>query len=299
MASITELAAAPHLAIYATGSYGRREASQYSDLDLFFVAQGEQPISKICKTLIDAELIRITREVGLPEFSGDGQYLEIHSLDSMKKHLGTRRDDYENLFTARLLLLLESVPVCHDEAYDAIVKATVDTYFRDFSQHESDFRPLFLLNDIVRFWRTVCLNYESGRAAPDTDEVKYKARVKNLKLKFSRSFTCFSAIMHLVQGKPGISPDGILEVVRLSPAQRIESAAAALPGGDTLASAVFDEYGWFLEQTGREVVEVVDWMRDEHNHATAMEHADRFGEALYRLVFGIAENAGLSRYLVV
>ena len=38
-----------HFCIYTTGSYGREEAGEYSDIDLFFVS--EEPIKKIDKIL--------------------------------------------------------------------------------------------------------------------------------------------------------------------------------------------------------------------------------------------------------
>jgi predicted nucleotidyltransferase len=95
------------LCVYATGSFARGDASRYSDLDVFLVHQHPQ-YSKVNAVLATAELIRATRELDLPEFSGDGEYLKIHCLSDMKEKLGSPEDDHQNLFTARMLLLLES-----------------------------------------------------------------------------------------------------------------------------------------------------------------------------------------------
>lgn len=296
--STAELKDVPQLAIYATGSYGRREASPHSDLDLFFVSEGPE-VGNIHKTLLDAALIRLTRELGLPEFSGDGRWLQIHRVEEMIERLGTPRDDFENFFTARLLLLLESVPLCHNEAYEAILRRIVETYFRDFAGHESDFRPVFLLNDLLRFWRTICLNYESGRPLGEDQKIKMKTRVKNLKLKFSRSFTCFSTVMHLVSEPGGTSPDMLLEVVARPPAERVQLAAEKLDKGGELASEALNRYSWFLDLTDQAPSNIVEWISHDENHKMAMEQADAFGGTLYRIVSRLAEQAGVARYLVI
>ena len=78
----------------------------------------------------------------------------------MEEVLGSPEDDGLNAFTARMLLLLESRPVYNAERYRRILKAVIGFYYRDFSDHSEHFRPTFLINDILRFWRTLTLNYE-------------------------------------------------------------------------------------------------------------------------------------------
>ena len=76
----TESLAAGKACVYATGSFGRGEASPHSDLDLFILgkcasATNEsllKPLDAIC---VKADLIEVTRELKIPEFSGDGRYL--------------------------------------------------------------------------------------------------------------------------------------------------------------------------------------------------------------------------------
>ncbi|HJY90548.1 MAG TPA: hypothetical protein VJ255_09730, partial [Candidatus Acidoferrum sp.] len=65
-------------------------------------------LDEIC---VQAELITRSRELGFPEFSGDGRYLDHHSIYEFTNTLGTEKDDVANTFTARLLLLLESKPL--------------------------------------------------------------------------------------------------------------------------------------------------------------------------------------------
>ena len=110
------------LCIYTTGSYGRLEASENSDMDLFFIDTDENsPTSNIDKTLINAQVINICRAMKLPEFSKDGGYLTIHNINDIVKELGSPADDYKNYFTARMLLLLESKPI-YNEIYSKITR---------------------------------------------------------------------------------------------------------------------------------------------------------------------------------
>ena len=62
--------------IYATGSFARGEASQYSDLDVFIVGKGtpEKPgLDPLDQILVKADLIAAIRELKIPDFSGGGE----------------------------------------------------------------------------------------------------------------------------------------------------------------------------------------------------------------------------------
>ncbi|HKS74817.1 MAG TPA: nucleotidyltransferase domain-containing protein, partial [Terriglobales bacterium] len=222
--SIKELSQFDNLGIYVTGSYGRLEAHAGSDLDLFFVLGGNGQLDRITKTLVDAELIKIARDLGFPPFSNDAQYLEVHSLQEMLDKLGGAEDDFKNLFTARMLLLLESRPIYGENAYRKILISIIDAYFRDFHDHTGDFRPLFLVNDILRFWKTLCLNYENRRNRPEDRAKKNKHHVRNLKLKFSRLLICFSTIIPLISSRSS-SPEDILALTSHPPLKRLEKVA--------------------------------------------------------------------------
>jgi len=125
-----ELAAAEKLAdqkacVYATGSFGRGEASKHSDLDLFIVGRGSKnprELSRITEICIEADLIEATQRLGIPEFSGDGKYLVHLSEQELIETLGEPEDDASNTFTARLLLLLESKPLLGVTIYEKAIE---------------------------------------------------------------------------------------------------------------------------------------------------------------------------------
>jgi predicted nucleotidyltransferase len=151
ISTVRELAEHTNLSIYVTGSYGRLEAHSGSDLDLFFISDGDTAVDRTTKILIDAELIRMASGMGFPPFSNDAQYLEKHSLNEMLDKLGGAEDDFKNFFTARMLLLLESRPVYGEAAYKRILTEIIGAYFRDYHDHTGDFRPLFLVNESSAF----------------------------------------------------------------------------------------------------------------------------------------------------
>ena len=72
---------APHPAIYLTGSFGRLEGNKESDLDLFFFTESSKTHLNINGILFKNALINKCRELGFPEFSKDGGFLEYIPSD--------------------------------------------------------------------------------------------------------------------------------------------------------------------------------------------------------------------------
>ena len=146
----------------------------------------------------------------------------------MEKVLGSPGDDSTNAFTARMLLLLESQPVHDPMLYASLLKRIVGFYYRDFGDHADNFVPGFLINDILRFWRTLTLNYEHHRLKLQDltgDELRSKkagSALKNYKLKVSRMATCFSMVANLSSEPRPVTIDTVLELCRMPPAERLK-----------------------------------------------------------------------------
>ena len=295
---------APNLCVYITGSYGRLEASQYSDLDLFFIHLGSEKddsISNVDKTLIDANVIKICRKLEFPEFTKGGIYLKIHYLDDILDKLGSPEDDAQNFFTARMLLLLESLPITNTSIYEQSIRKVIDSYYRDYNDHEKDFHPVFLVNDIHRYWRTMCLNYEHNRerSVDSSDDKKAKAHLKNLKLKFSRLQTCFSMIAPILAVKGSVSPDQIYNLVTMTPQERLNHIVTVKPSLKTCVDGILTEYGWFLEKTGVDSTESLKWILDRGNRNLAFDRARNFGKLMYNLIQDAPDDPERLRFLVL
>jgi Nucleotidyltransferase domain len=296
--AVPELALCKNLCIYTTGSFGRREAGKNSDLDLFFVHAGERKeITNHNKTLIDADLIRLCeKRLEYPAFSSDGVYLKIHTINDLSTKIGHQQEDAENVFTARMLLFLESTSLHNDEVYQQAISACVQAYCRDYEDHATNFHPRFLANDIMRFWKTLCLNYESARTGA-TKEDKPKHWLKNLKLKFSRMMTCFSMLACLCDPQESNTPDKLAQLVQMTPAARLEHITSKHRITELFGS-LMSEYEWFLHETDREKPMALAWIAD--NKDDVFRRSKVFGDQIFHLLECVAEKTETDlRYLVV
>ncbi|QIB32679.1 nucleotidyltransferase domain-containing protein [Ancylobacter pratisalsi] len=246
--------------VYATGSFGRGETDKNSDLDLFIVSKNkisnqkdearESRLKRLDEIRLQASLINATSELDMPEFDGDGRYLIHYTLADLKGKLGTPDDDAVNTFTARLLLLLESKPLLGSDVYSDIVDEIIGAYWQDFPDHQHEFLPAFLANDILRLWRTLCVNYEV-RTSRTPEEKNIKRRQKNYTLKHSRLLTCYSALLYLLSiysDASTVSPENAKEMVSLSPTERLERILKTPKFSDSFSSInnILQKYDEFL-----------------------------------------------------
>ncbi len=116
-----------------------------------------------------------------------------------------------------MLLLLESKHIIRKGIYDKSLKEIVENYYKD-GTGKKKFKPLFLLNDLLRYWRTLCLNYEEGRQKRNKPW-----REKNINLKFSRRLTVFATILPLVV-EENIPKDTFLMYCKHSSLERLAKA---------------------------------------------------------------------------
>lgn len=268
--------------VYATGSFGRGEASPHSDLDIFIVGKSEtarsspsSALSRLDAIRLQADLIDVTRKLKFPEFSGDGKYLVRYTVHDLIGTLGTPEDDAENTFTARLLLLLESFPLLGEKVYIEILRQVVDAYWRDYDDHKDAFIPAFLANDILRLWRTFCVNYEA-RTERAPEEKKAKGKVRNYKLKHSRLLTCYSALLYLLavhKRKCTVTPEDAAEMISLTPTQRIERLInmAEIADAHDALGRLLRRYEHFLETTNLPDTELITRFKDKK---VARDHLD-------------------------
>jgi len=292
--------------VYMTGSFSRGEASRYSDLDLFIVgkaASGKRSLAGLNEILIKSDLVRATRKLGIPDFSGEGEYLTHYTVEDIVSTLGKPEDDVSNTFTARLLLLLESRPLIGEAVYQEVIPEVVQAYCRDYQDHSSGFVPGFLANDILRMWRTFCVNYEARtQSAPPAKKAKRK--IKNYKLKHSRLLTCYSALLYLLVlflRNKTVSPDDIVGMIALTPTERLEwlsrqaEASDARPKVEELLSL----YEEFLARTDVSEDELVKRFMDPGTNKTYSESQYRFGDLVFEVLQAIGKNNRFHRLLVV
>jgi hypothetical protein len=296
------------LSIIGAGSFARLEASPYSDIDMFFFSEKnvedlEEPRTK--KLRLFGKMIQIVEDLNFPKFSRDCEFLQILSIDEMLKNLGSPSDDHENYFTARMLLLLESKWLFGETAYDLLIEKVVDNYFKDKKDHEEDFRPTFLLNDICRYWKTILLNYENRRDAKGeiTEFKKTKRKVQNYKLKYSRMTTCFATVCAIGSLPPPVTRDQIIELIKMTPRERLQMIPEKLKNTQKLVDELIEMYSDFLRMTGLPESELHEKFENLEKTTSLFEKANKFGDLMFELLKEIDKksppNNKLVRHLVI
>lgn len=305
LAGILATSGLADLSVFCAGSYARLEASEHSDIDLFFVYGTEEVVRKHKRTdelMMFASIIEIAKAMNFPAFSNDGEYLKTFHCSDVLIHLGSRDDDGLNLFTLRMLMLLESHCLLGDETFANVQGEVVRAYYRDYPDHQDTFQPRFLINDIGRFWKTLLLNYEHKRNQPTEDEiVKNKQKVKNFKLKYSRMTTCFATIAALATMK-NPSEDDVLALVNQTPMDRLIQAAEKLPSIESRVESVLESYAWFIEQTGQPEADLLAGFVDKEGRHERFRRANEYGDLMFDLLRSISEHADqprLLRFLVI
>jgi len=134
------------------GSLGRRETTSGSDLD--FAVFALEPGAG--RAALDATRSVMEREGAEPP-RADGPFGAVVDVSDLLDHIGADADSNDNL-TRRMLLLLESAPLAGDAAWRETRGLVLRRYLsKSLRGHVP---PRFLLNDVIRYWRTVCVDYE-------------------------------------------------------------------------------------------------------------------------------------------
>ena len=172
----------------------------------------------------------------------------------------------------------------------------------DYKEHSDSFRPVFLINDIARLWKTLCVNYEAYTER-QPDEKRAKRKLMNYKLKHSRVLTCYSAILYLMQvfsEKKSVHPDDVRSMVNTSPTERLEWIAGRSGFAHTsIVSRILECYEQFLERTNKSEDELIALFVERRRANEFTKAASAVGNGVAELLQKMGEENELYRYLIV
>jgi hypothetical protein len=173
----------------------------------------------------------------------------------------------------------------------------------DDCDDEETFRPTFLVNDLVRYWKTLCLAHEVDRspAQTRTDEDKRRRRVAVLKLQFNRVWMVFNGLAYLLSGfeGQGVSRLHMEKLVRLSPLERVLEISERQPVLIAHIQTLLDEYSWFLERTDRKKTEIEGFFAEDPNYDEGRHRGEAFCACMAQLVDNIAKTTPIHRHLLI
>lgn len=188
------------------GSFARQEMVKGSDFDWALLVDGVVDNNHAKQ----AHKIKVAMEnAGLTPPGGSGTFGNMVFSHDLVHQIGGASDSNANL-TRRMLMLLESRPFSlsnsdsHSGPWENVMKNILERYFEEdvhFTPGKSGV-PRFLLNDLVRYWRTICVDYAAKHR--EQDGKKWAAR--NAKLRFSRKLLFASGFAFCISC--GLNPPG-------------------------------------------------------------------------------------------
>jgi predicted nucleotidyltransferase len=194
----------PDTSIIVYGSLAREEFTQGSDLDWTLLVDGQADPQHQKELLsIRAKLESEGKEPGREKTFGKLTF--SHPL----LHMIGGEDDTNANTTRRVLFLLEAIPIGkYKQAFDRVRKHILYRYLtedhglsRKASAGNTRWVPLFLLNDMARYWRTMMVDF----AYKQWDRGSRGYALRSLKLGTSRKLMYASGLLSCFWCDPEIS----------------------------------------------------------------------------------------------
>lgn len=168
------------------GSFARHEMVQGSDFDWFLLIDG---VVNSNHTKQSRAIAKAIEDAGLKSPNPTGAFGSMVFSHELVHCIGGDSDSNLNL-TRRMLLLLESrwfnlegKDTSH--IWDNVMNNILARYFEEevhFRTNAGARVPRFLLNDLTRYWRTICVDYAAKHRARDGKGWA----LRNAKIRFSR-----------------------------------------------------------------------------------------------------------------
>ena len=191
--------------IVVTGSLGRMELTNGSDLDWILLVDGQADATDQ-RTFL--EIDRSIRDANLLKRAGrEGTFEKLVFSQQLIHHIGGEGDSNSNT-TRRVLLLLEALPIGERLAFDRVRKGILRRFLDEDrglfqTDHGNNVRwvPLFLLNDLARYWRIVTVDF--GYKQFERGNGGYA--IRSIKLGISRKLMFASGLLACFWCDPEIS----------------------------------------------------------------------------------------------
>ena len=241
------------------GSLARGEWTTGSDIDWSLLIDGQADPHHHSAALRVRAILEETMFEGKPLIApgSSGTFGQVIFSHDLVHAVGGESDSNQNT-TRRILLLLESIPLRQATgAYRRTIRSVLLRYVLDDVRTAADAPnppsvPRFLLNDIVRFWRTMCVDFGSKY----WQQSGKKWAIRNIKLRISRKLLFVSGLLLVFRCYRGggieleraeSNIDLLVEDAERPPVEIVARELVSV-GLDEEAAKLFDIYDDFIAQ---------------------------------------------------
>lgn len=224
--------------VAVAGSFGRMEASKQSDLD--FMIFSTAALSSESKTLIIEGIRECSTAFNVTLPDSNGVFGRITQYGKLISRIGARDETIHDL-AERMLLLMESRALYNKEIYQTTIESVLSGYLWGM-ENDPTKEALFMLNDVIRYFRSVCVHYQPGFWRQGNEWA-----IHGVKLWHSRIIMYGGLLLTILNAS--IKPDKVAylrRMVVLSPLERIISVYQE--ANDDEYEKVLKLYDAFLER---------------------------------------------------
>jgi predicted nucleotidyltransferase len=201
------------LIIGVNGSVARREVTSGSDVDLFVLTlSGDLAAANAVQKEYRERLV--ARNIKMPAHGG---VFESPLWTTQLTATIGGEDDTNTFITRRMLYLLEGEWVANEDGFNRLRSDLVARYVSEDLDDQKIVR--FFLNDVIRYWRTICVDFENKTA----DATKPRA-IRLVKLRLSRMLLYVAGIAaarQTVDCDAATKRERLAELLALPPLERL------------------------------------------------------------------------------
>lgn len=228
-----------NVSVIVTGSFGRNEASAESDMDWFIISETE--LNDTLKDTLQKEVTKVVDNYVTKNIGNTGTFGGVVAKANLLSNFGGDKETNQE-FTRRMLYLLESKPLYNSSLYTSIKEEILKLYIKEGVPDSSLNR--FMLNDVIRYYRTICTDYEYK-----VHEGFKSWGVRKIKLRFSRKLLYFSGLITVACTSNLTRDEKVsktLELLEFTPIDRIQKIV-----GKNVSEKMVEFYANFLTEISK------------------------------------------------